>query len=150
MCVLEDVDPRVLDRGVVERWPVPEIDPADEQQDRDERMTQDVNDGPHRPVPRERPHHASAHHVGQTEEHRAYGLTDEDERRRDHREEHVLQHVDAEEIDREDLERWYQRGEERRDPEEEDARAPRRPAPPLHPPHATRVGRRGENGDDDG
>src|SRR5438128_8828890 len=57
-------------------------------------------------------------------------------------EEHVLQHVDAEEVDREYLERGYERGEERRDSEEEDARAPRRPAPPLHPPHAARVDRK--------
>ena len=62
----------------------------------------------------------------------------------------MLEHVDAEEVGGEDVERGHQREEERRDAEEEDAGAPRRPSPPLHPAHAARVRRRREDGADDG
>lgn len=147
--VLEDVQSRVLDSRVVQRRPVPEIDAADEQQDRDEWMAQDVTENAHRSVPRERSHDAGTHDIGQSKEHRPHRLADEQERRRDRGEEHVLQHVDAEEVRGQHVERGHQREEKRRDPEEEDSGPPHRPPPPLHPAHAARVSRRREDGDDD-
>jgi hypothetical protein len=129
---------------------VPEEHAADEHQGGDHWMAQDVNEGAHRSVARERPHHAGAHELGNTHKHRPHGLADEEERRGDRGEQHVLQHVDAEEIRRQDIERGHQREKERCDPEEEDSGAPRRPPPALHAANAARVGRRHKDGDGDG
>jgi hypothetical protein len=128
---------------------VPEEHASDEQQRRHERMAKDVNESAHRTLARERPHHADTHEIGQTHQHWTHGLADEQQRRCDRGEEHVLEHVDAEEIRREVVERRHQCEEERHEPEEEDSGAPGRPPPALHPAYASRVRRRREDGDDD-
>ena len=144
------MDPRVLHRGVVQRRPVPQVDTTHEEHDRDERMAQEVDDAANGAVPRERANDARADDIGQTEEERTHGLADEEERRRDHRQENVLEHVDAEEIRGDGLKRRHEREQQSRDAEEEDSRAPHRPPPALHPAHAARIRHRREDGDDDG
>ena len=109
-----------------------------------------MDEAPNGAAPRERAHDARADQIGQTEEQRTHGLADEEERRRDHRQENVLEHVDAEQIHGDGLERRYEREQQGRDAEEEDSGAPHRPSPALHPAHAARIRHRREDGGDNG
>jgi hypothetical protein len=113
-------------------------------------MAQDVGEAANGAAPRERAHDARTNDIRKTEEKRTHGLADEEQRRRDHGEENVLEHVDAEQIRGDVLERRYQREQQRRGAEEEGSRAPHRPPPALHPAHAARIRRRREDGSDDG
>jgi len=113
-------------------------------------MTEEVGEAANGPAPRERAHDARANDLGQAEKQRTHGLADEEERWRDHREQNVLEHVDAEQVRGDGLDRRYEREQQGRDAEEEHTRAPHRPPPALHPAHAARVRHRREDGGDDG
>jgi len=147
--VLENVDPRVLDRAVVQRRPVPQVNTTNEKHDSDQRVAQEVDGAPNGAAQREWADDARAEDIGQTEEQRTHGLTNEEERRRDHRQEYVLEHVDAEQVRGDGLERRHEREQQGRDAEEEDTCSPDRPPPAVHPAHATRIYRRREDGGED-
>ena len=91
----------------------------------------------------ERTDDATADNVRQAAEQGANRSAKGDKRRRDDGEEHVLDHVHAEELGREQIDPRDEREENREESRKEECRPPDRP-PPAHTPHAGGVNERRE------
>src|SRR5258708_2085468 len=147
--VLDDVDRRALDRGVVERGDVPGVQADDIERRRDERPAHEVDERAEGGVARERAYDRAADGVRQAAQERPDRRAREQQRRGDDQQEQLLDHVDAEQIERERVDRRCEGREQRDLPEEEQRRAPERPAAPGGRATQIHDGREEREGDED-
>lgn len=140
------VQSRKLDRGVVDPRDVPDVQAPDIEGSRDERQSQTVERPPDAPRAGERPHQNAAERAGQPEEQRTDRRAELEEWGGDNHEEHVLDHVDAEQLLGERVDRRDERDKDRAKAGEERGHAPgREPAP--HLAEAPRVHNRRQDGE---
>ena len=141
--MLRDVDALVGEGRVVQRRQMPRVQAADVQQAGNERMPHQMDERAEPARASERTDDADADNVRQAAEQGANRSAKGDERRRDDGEEHVLDHVHAEELGREQIDSRDEREEHREESRKEECRPPDRP-PPAHTPHAGGVNERRE------
>ena len=142
--MLDQMDAGIEQGGVVQLWKVPRVEAPDIKSGRNERMAHRMDESAHAVRARERAHDGGSQAKGKTAKERADRRSEHEQRRRDDREEHVLDHVPGERVRGLDIDRGCQRRDERSEPEEEHRRSPDGPGAP-HPPKTARVQRRGDD-----
>ena len=147
--MLEEVDTRIEESRVVQVRKVPGVEPADVERGGNEWVAYEMNERTHPTRARERPDDAGTHRTRHPTKQRTDWRAEDEQRWRDGREEHVLNHVPGEKDRRRAVDRWAERRHYCPEPQEEDRGPPEGPRP-SHPPHAYRVQGRGKDAEDDG
>jgi len=119
----------LLERRVVERRDVPGVQADDVQRRGHEREPEEMHEPAERGVAGDPTHDRPAQAHRQPAKERPDRRTEEEQRRGDDEQEHVLDHVDAEELERDAVDRRGERRDQGHEAEEEQRGAPRRPAP---------------------